>query len=178
MLEGCVDRMHKDIPSFITVNSLVQPTNTLPYVLLVFSQRTPPSDQDLIRAFGYKLNSTIRVKMYDVADRSTHTAWLEKNYRHAAAVLCVCNEAFAAEWDNSSTPADGSMVSAVKMIVQGQIEHQKQPEKFVVLFLDTKDRQLTPTYLENVKSFEFCLENIDNIARFSLSTKEYEYSFP
>ena len=113
--------------------------------------------------------------MYDAADRLSRTAWLEQNYGEAAAILCICNKAFAMEWSNSSTFTGGSIVSAVKMIVQGQIEHQTVPGKFAALFIYEEDKELTPPYLKNVKSFKLCLENIEPISRFALSVNEYKY---
>ena len=146
-----------------------------PYVLLVFSQETPPGDQDVIRAYAQQLNKKVRVKMYDASDRLTRTAWLEDHCRSAVAILCVCNSAFAREWSNLSTPSGGSIVSAVRMMVQGKIEHQKRLEKFAVLQLRQEDADCTPPYLENVKSFLLSPQQIDSIAHFALSVKEFDY---
>ena len=158
----------------IVSNVQVHPTRTGPYVLLIFSQKTSHNDQGIILGYGAKLNKYVTVKMYDAADRLTRTAWLEQNYGQASAIFCVCNEAFVMEWNNANSFAGGSIVSAVKMIVQGQIEHQTVPEKFAALFINEEDRNLTPPYLRNVRSFELCPENIEPIARFALSVNEYE----
>ena len=172
---GLIDRLYENGIRSPVFSSPVQSSKTAPYVLLIFSQNTPSSDQDLIRSYGLKLNKTVTVKMYDAADRLTRTAWLEQNYGQAAAILCVCNKAFAMEWNNSSSFAGGSIVSAAKMIVQGQIEHQTVPEKFAALFINEEDRELTPPYLKNVRSFKLCLENIEAISRFALSVNEYRF---
>lgn len=150
-------------------------SHQLQYVLLVFSQETPVDDQPIVRAYAQQLNKKVRVKMYDVSDRLTRTAWLEEHHQAAVAILCVCNQAFAREWSNSSTPSGGSIVSAVRMIVQGKIEHQKHLEKFAVLHLHKKDVDFTPSYLKNVKSFLLNPEQIDCIAHFALSVKEFDY---
>ena len=172
---GHINRWYENEIRNNMLSSPIQATSTVPYVPLIFSQNTPHSDQDLIRCYGSKLNKTVTVRMYDAADRLSRTAWLEQNYGEAAAILCICNKAFAMEWSNSSTFTGGSIVSAVKMIVQGQIEHQTVPGKFAALFIYEEDKELTPPYLKNVKSFKLCLENIEPISRFALSVNEYKY---
>jgi len=135
-------------------------------VLVIFSPRTPQLETQTIM---HCLVAVLR-KDYGIASqipdlhlpRENVFDWIEEHHEKADAVLCVCNEYFYEEWNQTANLENHlKVVYCIKTLFQRTIDSKK----YAVVLTDSNDDEHIPPLLGNRKKFS--ITDYNGIARFA-----------
>ena len=143
-------------------------------VLVLFPPECP-EERWILENITKNLNEyrNIDCKFFDDSQcRDSLSRWVEDCIKSCKKVLLVCNRAFAAEWN--STTSEGywrPIVYITKQIIESYTQNNKTHlEKFAVLYLKKEDREsIDCLYFKRLRSFDLTDGNekeIEKIVRF------------
>ena len=144
-----------------------------PSVLVVYSDKTPPEEIRVILQFLISDLRTvygITATSHDFLMRGILVFQIEDHIKRAAAVLCVCNKEFCADWNEERPPP---VFNAIKNLFGREIHQGENLAKYAMVFMRRSDQRICiPTgYLNNSKMF--LVTELEDIVRFIKNIRVY-----
>lgn len=130
-----------------------------PDVLVLYSLKTPSSEQELIECYVVaRLKQKYRVNSCNDHTEKTVVQWVEEQARHAHSVLIVCNESFHSDWNSRDR---SPLLNSLNAIINSAVSHDNLSKFATVLLRSDSDRYIPDNlYIEGMTSFDVDVDGV------------------
>lgn len=128
------------------------PVKVKPDVLVLYSLKTPSSEQELVeRCVVAELKRHYHVNSCNDHTEKTVMEWVDEQTRHAHSVLIICNKSFHSEWNSRGR---GRLLNSLNAIINSAASHENL-SKFATVLLQSDSNQYIPDnqYIQGMTSF-------------------------
>ena len=144
-------------------------------VLIIYSPSINDVDRELIleHLVVGLMQYGVSTHCHDTACIKSPCQWIEQEIRSASAVLCVCNEDFYREWDESPASGRIPVVGLLKHLVHATVSRGESLAKFATILLDSRNAKCIPSLYLQGEPRLFLVTEVEDIARFVRNVPSY-----
>ena len=147
-------------------------------VVAVYSDRCPREEHEAILEQLVKglAKKGVPVTSHEWSGKELPAKWMEEHLEKAVVVVCVCNQAFHLEWEQSR-PALPSTVAPLRQLLYAKIHNNESLSKFVVLLLKQSHKRFIPKYLQALPCFLVDSSGLDELGRVVKGLPPYQLHY-